>query len=668
MTYGQTLAEHQTAFQTLTNQGFRPICLDVDGTGTASSYSAAWVKDGFVDWVSETELNVEECKLRVAFWKTAGYRVLTLDSHGSFPDELYTVLWVKDKNAADYRVEFRNSAWPRAGSLNLTEYPASWVDVNMSSGTLFGTVYFRFRPSSAGTIPWWKLQAMWWAGMKKEEVFQTMEELAPRAWPAVVHSQGTSFAAIWLDEEVAQARCATLRLNQSGADLGITIEQLWREGYQPVSVTQHDGKYNSVWRIPASLDPPRSLSLGKSPDQKPLLRIWNAVPKDRSRFMELIPVQRSTNLVDWEPLVTLIRTNADPAPTAYSDPQASKMGQCFYRISTNRYFTPLLTPTGPFGVGEFSETLVDPARWDWFTMTNLQFTVTCWYPASPQGGITPMSYTDSIGSDCPNYLSGLASRFVCHSLDRAPIASNIPSLYPTIWFFPNTNAHRRLNLIFAEELASHGFVVIGLDYQTKSGGYYGDAALADGRTILNQLELWQSAHPVLAGHLDLQHVGAFGCLLGGSKAVGLADTAPNCCAAANLDGVFDGARLIASGCTNPVLVIRSDTPDPEFAGDNRLAVFQLSKAPAYYLKLAGTVSESFGENGLLLDLPDFNRWYQTTNTTDGYRAQDLVRTALVSFFKRHLKGEEDGGLKRLAESPADVSLALELNGNTLNLK
>jgi hypothetical protein len=69
-----------------------------------------------------------------------------------------------------------------------------------------------------------------------------------------------------------------------------------------------------------------------------------------------------------------------------------------------------------------------------------------------------------------------------------------------------------------------------------------------------------------------------------------------------------------------------------------------------------------------LSTPEFNALYQKTITTDGYRAQDLVRTALVSFFKRHLKGEEDGGLKKLAESTADVSLALELNGNTLSSK
>lgn len=55
-----------------------------------------------------------------------------------------------------------------------------------------------------------------------------------------------------------------------------------------------------------------------------------------------------------------------------------------------------------------------------------------------------------------------------------------------------------------------------------------------------------------------------------------------------------------------------------------------------------------------------NGWFGTSATTDGYRAHDLARSALVSFFKRHLKGEEDGVLDHLLTDSPDVCLALQL--------
>ncbi len=65
LTYGQSLADYQATCQSLTNQGFRPICLDVYGAVTTASYSAVWVKDGFTDWLIETNLTVDQFRNRI---------------------------------------------------------------------------------------------------------------------------------------------------------------------------------------------------------------------------------------------------------------------------------------------------------------------------------------------------------------------------------------------------------------------------------------------------------------------------------------------------------------------------------------------------------------------------------------------------------------------------
>ena len=682
VTYGQPLAEHQASFQTLTNQGFRPICLDVDGAGTAASYSVVWTKDGFADWVCETEMTKDESQTRVAHWKTAGYRVLSLDSHSSFPDERYSIVWVKDVNAADFEVDFRDSGWSHVSSRFNAGLVATWMDVNMSGGLWVSTVYCK-RPA----------YYYWGIGMNEATLLQKTEEYAPLAMPVVIRSHGTSYASIWLDPEWTQCKDAEIRLSQNAVDLALSMEELGQAGYEPVSISQAGGKFNSVWKSSLSLESNRITTSGRC-EGRFQMSFCSKTPLNFSRFMELIPIQCSTNLINWETFATIVRTNADPAPAVCSDCRAETNGQCFFRSPSGRFITPLLTPTGPFGVGEFSVLLTDPLRWNAARGTNLQFMVTCWYPASNREGQSPAPYTGGVlasNLDYPIYLPrSMVSKLYTHSMDGAPLATNNSGPYPVILYAPGGNCHRRDNLIFVEELASHGFIVIGIDHQDTPASVYPDGTLVHGRTIaapsveeleakrlehladarlvLDRLQQWQQTNALLAGRLDLEHTGAFGFSFGGSTAANLANTDARCRAVANLEGTYFGASLIASGCTKPLLVIRSDTPDPEFAGDNRLAVFQLSKASAYYFKLRGTRSYSFYENGFLLSTTEFNALYQTAITTDGYRAHDLARSALVSFFKRHLSGVEDGGLKKLAESPADVSLALELNGNTLSSK
>lgn len=127
ITYGQSSADHQANTVALTNQGFRPICLDADGAGTAASYSAVWIKDGFTNWLSEIDLTAEQLNDRNVALAAEGYRVLCVDSRGTYPAELYAVVWVKDAMSIVSVVDIRDQECAQLDSRWMVGYVPVWV-------------------------------------------------------------------------------------------------------------------------------------------------------------------------------------------------------------------------------------------------------------------------------------------------------------------------------------------------------------------------------------------------------------------------------------------------------------------------------------------------------------------------------------------------------------
>src|SRR5271166_2224326 len=97
--------------------------------------------------------------------------------------------------------------------------------------------------------------------------------------------------------------------------------------------------------------------------------------------------------------------------------------------------------------------------------------VTCWYPAAAQAGLLPVKYvepqvatgggynlTASGGGNFGSQVEG----FFSHSLSNPPLAAN-PVPYPVVLYDPGAGGHRRESTDKAEDLASWGYVVVGLD-------------------------------------------------------------------------------------------------------------------------------------------------------------------------------------------------------------
>ena len=390
-------------------------------------------------------------------------------------------------------------------------------------------------------------------------------------------------------------------------------------------------------------------------------------------YYDLYPVEVSSNLVDWSPLVTLQRTNAAIRPLTFVDTNAPHFDRRFYRVPTNQLRTPLPPLTGPYAVGTFSRLLTDFSRTNTVRRTNHQFMVTIWYPAIRQAGTFQAPYLErQLANKCQAFFAwagfaNLAPEFVGHSGSDLPLATD-QSSWPVVLYSPSAGSYRRENISKVEELASHGFIVIGLDHRTTYASLFPDGRVvyatasvseSDMSSLLNDLQQralderfvidhatqWNADDPFFGGHLDLQRVGAFGFSIGGATAAELCRTDSRCKAGIGMDGWFLNTNLL----TTPFLMFRADTPDvtkPDGKPDDRRSVIQQMTNDAYLARISGTVHWSHSDMPMIADKATMQSLFggQTVPdhpVIDGVRVNQIVSTYVVSFFKKYLRGDDD---------------------------
>ena len=121
-------------------------------------------------------------------------------------------------------------------------------------------------------------------------------------------------------------------------------------------------------------------------------------------------------------------------------------------------------------------------------------------------------YSISGGSSWSNQLAA----FFSHSLSNAPLATNLVK-YPVLLYSPGWSGHRRENTDKVEDLASWGYVVVGLDHRDTYLSVFPDGTLVHGQAdcsvscraiedrlldeqfVLDELESLNASDPRLAG-------------------------------------------------------------------------------------------------------------------------------------------------------------------------
>jgi dienelactone hydrolase len=243
-------------------------------------------------------------------------------------------------------------------------------------------------------------------------------------------------------------------------------------------------------------------------------------------------------------------------------------------------------PTGQYPVGTKELHLVDRDRTDPWTGRARELMVSLWYPAARNGPVAPMfppavaAFYDQNAGVPPGTADFAAT--VTHSRTGA---TPLPGRRPVVLYSPGGGQSRFLGTTLVEDLASRGYIVVGIDHTPVSPVQFPDRVELPQRGVDSAQVMRERARDTsfvldeLARFpfLDLTRVGMFGHSMGGFTTAEAMINETRIDAGANLDGSLDpgSGQAATVGVTRPFLLMgggltsgaphnhaNSDTGDP----------------------------------------------------------------------------------------------------------
>jgi predicted dienelactone hydrolase len=304
-----------------------------------------------------------------------------------------------------------------------------------------------------------------------------------------------------------------------------------------------------------------------------------------------------------------------------------------------------------------------------------------WYPAEARSA-PPAPYFPEplLSADRRLFLSGPVTSLVIrdpalvrsHSLARPPVAGS--AKYPVVLFRPGFGALTLQYATLAEDLASRGYFVVGIDAPYTAGV----VAFADGRVITRSpkgspptsgprsnfdrlVDIWaadssfvltrltsldRDESSAFHGKLDLAAVGALGHSFGGAASAEFCALDRRCKAAIDLDGLLFG-KAVADGVPKPIMFLMTDhsgeSGDPRGMADFH-KVYEALPAGRLAVEVQGT--RHFNVNDLAFERsPLFlSRAVGALGSMDRTRAINIFSDEIAAFFDVHLKGKSEAAL------------------------
>jgi dienelactone hydrolase len=368
----------------------------------------------------------------------------------------------------------------------------------------------------------------------------------------------------------------------------------------------------------------------------------------------------------------------------------------------------LPAPSGRYPVGRTSYDWVDAQRAEIYSpdpQDRRELVVWVWYPAAPGADAASVAYLPDPWAPTGQFLGLDATGLQSHAVADAAMATdqaNLPVLVMSPSGFPPL-----LLAAIGEELASHGYVVVGVNHTYETAV----TVFADGRTIpvnpdaqagalgpqtgpheerfrqraavceykaadLASVADWlgqlaADTDGPLAGRIDLDRLGAFGHSFGGNAALEWCRHDGRCLAAANLDGAL-WTEVGRVGLNRPVLQLLAEHPEFVPSGSDAVAAglatdaaaFDAEKAitlggwrtvqeqgrPGYTVQVAGATHLSFMDVPLL-PLPSESpaKAMLAATQIEPRRMWRITCDLLLAFFATHLRQE---GSDSLLEEPS----------------
>ena len=345
-------------------------------------------------------------------------------------------------------------------------------------------------------------------------------------------------------------------------------------------------------------------------------------------------------------------------------------------------------PTGPYAVGRLRQMWVDESRSEPHTVEESDrraVALHIWYPADRQSG-RPGAYVPDLPALASSLVaSGELARWQVWglalvrdgALDDARVSPEQPA-YPVVLLSPGNVTNVAFYAALAEDLASHGYVVVGVDHpfqvaavalpngsiaaydaradrvppaeRQASTARKIDERVADLAFVLERMRASAADRALLDGRLDLDRIAVMGHSNGGLAAVELCRRDTRLRACANLDGQQEGGPFsVAAGGTaptQPFLFLTKETWLHPVIG----ARFEAAGAGAYRVVIPEATHQQFTDGPLFAPSPlPFDR--------PALRVTQTIRGFLRAFFARHLlqtPGPALGGIAAQADVYVNV--------------
>jgi dienelactone hydrolase len=366
----------------------------------------------------------------------------------------------------------------------------------------------------------------------------------------------------------------------------------------------------------------------------------------------------------------------------------------------------LLEPFGPYTVGTEIFNWVDKERIEVFAgdnKTHRKLVVQLWYPTKEIGKFRPYAHEfldlwkeGLKKTGFPETDIDQIEFIKSYEILNAPLSKQ-QAPYPVIFFSHGYASHRFAYSSFVQELASHGYIVVGIGhtYYTHSSKFqdgtiiYADPEctslnnlieesssqqqqntwVQDVNFVFSQLQALNKTEKFL-NSFDFSAIGAAGHSFGGSTAIQLARSQDYIKAAVNLDGALFGAHA-AEGFNKPIMFLVGEKTIEQFRKYSNTQLADMKKteklmatlrqkfidyipeliktmqAPVYYLEIVNADHGAFSDWVLLKDLPLYknnkalyNMELETGNV-DGSETIKKINSYIVAFFNTHLKNKKE---------------------------
>ncbi|MEO6968951.1 MAG: hypothetical protein ABI132_10950 [Rhodanobacteraceae bacterium] len=361
-------------------------------------------------------------------------------------------------------------------------------------------------------------------------------------------------------------------------------------------------------------------------------------------------------------------------------------------------------PSGRFAVGRTRFDWIDASRTDSLSPeagVKRELIVWVWYPAASQKSSEPCDYVppkwrharaDFSGILLTDFITKELSRVRTHCITNADVSSAQPA-YPVVLMKSGLGAEATDYSTLAENLASHGYVVVASDspYSTSvvvfpdgrvvtatKMGNPGDSVLSanerdgllnrlvmiwsvDNAFVLDRLEQLNDGNGsnLFKGRLNLQRIGVFGHSFGGATAAEFCRDDPRCTAGVDIDGAPFGA-VVHTGMDRPFMLLLSDhggEVDPESLQIRKKLQSLYNGLPSdhrFWIRLLGTRHFNFSDQALLKQPHWLLAKAGALGPIDARRGLQVTATCVRTFFDVYLKGAPVASIRNLATKYPNV--------------